>query len=404
MSATEIFIARQPIVGLDGSLFAYELLFRSGPENVFRHPDPERASVEGLETGVLGFGLDPLTGGRPAFINFSRSALLERLYEALPPGRLVVEVLEHVALDAEVLAACRAAQAAGYRLALDDVTPERDLGPILPFLAFVKADFLASDAAGRRAIAGRVAGTGVALLAEKVETAADAAEAAALGYRYLQGYHFARPELLRGADFSPSTLGYLRFLGEVLRPAMDFERLEAVIKAEPSISVKLLRYLNSAGFGWRYDVTSIRQAIRLLGERPIRKWASLFTVLTLAEDRPQPLVMLGLVRAGWLERVAARTGLASELDGFLAGLLSVVDAIVGRPIADVLAALEVPAPVAAALRTGAPPLGPLLAASHALEAGDWEALAERAAHAGVPDTLMRTAYAEAVAWAEETLR
>ncbi len=397
-----LFAARQPIFDRHLRVFGYELLFRSGPENFFAHHDGEEASSQVINTTLLGLGLDSLTAGKLAFVNITRGVLVDGLYTLLPRSRAVVELLETVEPDDEVLEACRTLKRQGYRLALDDFTQRPGYGPLVELADILKIDFMTADRRARAAVVTRHAGPKRQLVAEKVETLPDYREGLELGYAYFQGYFFCRPEMVSGRDVPAQKTNYLRFLQEVLRPELDFTRLEQEVKREVALSVRLLRYLNSAGFGWRHDVTSVEQALRLLGEHQTRKWASLVVVSELADDRPPELVVTSLVRARFCELAAGPAGLPGrELDLFLVGLLSTIDAILGRPREEVLAPLALADDVRGALLQQITPLGRVLEVVKAAEAADWNRLERLAAEAGLPEDCIPSLYASSVQWATE---
>ncbi|HEX5269644.1 MAG TPA: EAL domain-containing protein, partial [Gemmataceae bacterium] len=208
----DCFVARQPI--LDGSrqLYGYELLFRSGNIGHATHSDGDEASLHVIGNALSVFGLDTLTAGKMAFVNFTRDLLLGDHARLLPPGRTVVEVLETVEPQPDVLEACRGLKRAGYLIALDDYVGDPAGEPFVGLADVVKVDFRASTPDQRRALAGRLIPRGIKLLAEKVETWEEQREAAALGYRYFQGYFFCRPETLCRRALAPSRVGYLRLL------------------------------------------------------------------------------------------------------------------------------------------------------------------------------------------------
>jgi EAL and modified HD-GYP domain-containing signal transduction protein len=347
----EVFVARQPIFDQDRSVVAYELLFRSGSGNVFAADvDPDKASARVLSNALDVFGLDALTLHKPALVSATPRVLIDGQYACWPPTRLVIELESNVEPDFDTLAACSAAKAAGYSLALDGFCNQPALEPLLPFVDVIGVHFRTLTQSVREAISKRFAGTPARLLAKRLEARAEFEMARALGYEEFQGAFFSKPELVRRQDIPVAKAVYLQFLRELSRPRLDYARIEQVIKQDVGLSVKLLRYLNSASFGWRAEISSIRQALSMLGERPFRRWASLLLVSVVSADRPAELLTTCLTRARFCEQLAGDLGLqGQELDLFLVGLLSLMDALVGRPLPELLADMAVPAEIADAL-------------------------------------------------------
>ena len=187
-----IFVARQPILKKDQSIHGYELLFRNGMENWFSAANLDEASLAVIKNTLLVFGSQKLTGGKKAFINFTRKLLLSEVPSYLPLDSTVIEILETVEADQNVLAACRELKKKGYRLALDDyVWPEQEQNPLTEMVHVIKVDFLRTQPTDRQVIADFFNPKGVELLAEKVETHQDFQEAVELGFAYFQGFFTA---------------------------------------------------------------------------------------------------------------------------------------------------------------------------------------------------------------------
>ena len=402
----ELFVARQPIFLGDRSLAAYELLFRSGAANVFPvGVDPDQASIDVIAQAVGVFGLGALVGPDvPAYINVTRCAMVEGLYACLPPGRFVLELLETLRPDADTLAACGTARQAGFGLALDDFCGQSELAHFVPHVDVLKVDFRLASAETRRDIAQRYADSGLRLLAEKVETEAELHMARALGYTHFQGFFFCKPEMVSRHDIPASKLVYMQFLSELNRPSLDFTRLEQVIKQDVALSIKLLRYLKAAAFGWRSEITSIKHALGLLGERAFRRWASVLALSALSSDRPLELLSMSLLRARFCELLAPEVGLRGrELDLFLVGLFSLMDAVVQRPLPELLREVALPKDLVAALTPGAADssMCGALELVVAYERADWatvdrkwQALAKGPSSEGLPQL-----YQRALSWA-----
>ncbi|MBI5170671.1 MAG: HDOD domain-containing protein [Candidatus Eisenbacteria bacterium] len=401
-----IYSARQPILDRQQEVFGYELLFRSGPENRFTATDPELASAVSIEQNATAIGLDRLVGDRRAFVNLSRGALLAEYHRILPRERAVIELLENIPADPEVMEACRRVKADGYMLALDDFTNAPESYPFLDVVDLVKVDLrLWKDALDPRALE-PLKQRGVKLLAEKVETIEEKNAALRAGYDLLQGYYFQKPQMIETRDLPPSKLSVLRFLAETSRDDASMERLEELFRQDVGLTMRLLRYLNSAAFGWRHEVSSIGHALALMGISPLRKWAMMMGMMSLCDDRPHELMVTALSRARFSERLAPPSGLAQhEHELFLTGMLSMVDTMVGRPADEILGGLSVSPTVREAVLAGSEPLGPVLKLVTAYERGDWDTVDEMrrdTEYAQVDDEQLDRAYVDSVEWAEAT--
>jgi c-di-GMP-related signal transduction protein len=401
----EIFIARQPILDTGRTVRAYELLFRDSLQNTFSAHDGTEATRQVMVNGFIHFGMPMLTGGRRAFINITREVLLREYVLLFPKTSVVAEILEVVEPDAETVGACRHLKENGYTIALDDFAQLEGYEALLELADIVKIDLRATNAEQRHLIVQRARQINrrIQLLAEKVETHEELNQALDEGFTLFQGYFFAKPEILHKKEVPGNKLQYLRLLGELHRPELDIEHLEALIRNDVSLSYRLLRYINSAFFGWRSEIRSLKHALVLLGERDIRKWASLVALSCLGEDKPLALLITGLTRARFAEMVAAATGMAEQADHlFLVGAFSVIDAILDRPLSEALSGLAIPAEVHATLLGKPGPARERFELVIAYEQADWSRLSSLAHSIGMEEARIPEMYAGAVSWAEKS--
>jgi len=392
----EKFIARQPIFDDKLKLFAYELLFRASPENCFRPQKEASSSV--IVDSIMLFDLQMLTGNAKAFINLDLSALQRGAARLLPPDRVIIEILETIAPTQEVVELCKDLRAAGYVLALDDYIGHARWEPLLSLVKYLKVDFRAADSDLRAAVVRRHKGNGMLFLAEKVETQAELNEARSLGYSFFQGYFFCKPSMLSAREIPANKLHYLRLLEAVSPAAFSHEVIEDLLKGDPSLIYKLLRYLNSPLLGLRCEVHGVREAITLLGEKEFRRWISILAIVAMAGDKPPELIRTALTRGFFCEAMAHPAGISPQSsDLFLLGLLSVTDAILDRPIQEILTGLPISPDVRTALCGGANRFRDIYDILLAYERADWPALTATAARLGPVESLIPDCYAAATA-------
>lgn len=404
MRTLKIFVAKQPIFDRLKRVVAYELLFRSGAENFFTSVDGNQASRSVLGSMIHVFGLASLTGGKPAFINFTRDLLIGRLAYVLLPKHLVVEILETIEPDDEVIKACQELRQSGYRIALDDFVLRPGHERLLSVADIVKVDFLQIKGDERKQLSQTLARLKILLLAEKVETMEDFKEAVKLGYHYFQGVFFCKPEVISSNEIPSHKLAYLRLMAELNRPEIDFGYLESVVKSDISVSYKLLRYINSAAIGLRYPVTSLRQAIVLLGEQNLRRWI-LLALTTSLEDKPQELCLLGVTRGRFCELICQKLGWQMlGVDPFLVGFLSILDALLDRPLSELLEELSVAPEIKDALLGKPTLLGSVYKIVTAYERAEWDKVTELTRKVNLPEEELPLLYIESVVWSDNLFR
>jgi len=391
------YVARQPILAADESVLGYELLFRDGVVDYFSSPDSDAASRSTLDASLL-LGLDVLCDGRLAFINCTRDLLLNDYITLLPPDRVVVEILETVPADEPVIAACRRLKKAGYMIALDDFVPGDPREPLTRLADIIKIDIRRVSLAKSASILPR--GERCRLLAEKVETREEFVATRKAGFTYFQGYFFRRPELMQAREIPANRVNYLRLLKAASRAEIDPRELENAIKGEASLCYRLLRYLNSPLFGFPAEIRSVRHALVMLGEREVRRWIRLATTLVASQSRSSDLVLAALVRARFCELVAPSRQ-PGDPDLFLVGLLSLMDAILGIPMALVLAGISLDRETTAVLLGQRSPHSPIYELMLAQENAQWEKVAQLSGRLRLRGSFVAECHWKAMQWARQ---
>ena len=392
------FVARQPILKADEKVFGYELLFRDGIENQFTGIDVENASRSVLDSSLL-MGLDLLCDSRHAFLNCSRGVLMNDYITLLPSRKTVVEILETIVVDDPVVAACRDLKDAGYLIALDDFTDNDPRTALTGLADIIKVDFRLTAPQNLAGIVDRY-GRRCQMLAEKVETQAEFRAAKRIGFMYFQGYFFCKPEMLPTSQLSPSRLNHLRMLQAASRPELNQREIEDLVKSEPSLCYRLLRYLNSSLFGLSGEIHSVRHALTMLGERETRRWLHLVATLAAGQNKTSALVLAALVRARFCELLGLKSQ-QRHSDLFLMGLLSLMDAILEIPMAEIMKNVSLDPESKAALLGNAGSSSAVYQLVLAQEAGDWPRVAELARHLHLTEDAVAGEHWQAMEWARQ---
>jgi c-di-GMP-related signal transduction protein len=365
------YVARQPIFDREEKVFGYELLFRDDLENLFHGGDLDAASRSTLDSSLL-VGLDVLCDGRRAFLNCTRDTLISGLVALLPSHSTVVEILETVGVDDEVVNACQRLKEAGYLIALDDYVSDDPREPLAEMADILKVDLRLTTLEQRAALVKKQGPWRCRMLAEKVENHAEFIAALDQGFVYFQGYYLRRPELMATHDVPANRINYLRMLQAVSPSELDLPGLEKLIKTETSICYRLLRYMNSARFGFRNEIHSVRHALSILGDSEVRRWVRLIATVGAGQDKTSDLVLCALVRARFGELLSPLTR-HGESDLFLLGLLSMLDVMLEMPMSEILEKIPLDAETKAVLRGELSVLRPIYQLMLAHESGEWEA-------------------------------
>lgn len=331
-----VHVARQPIFDKHMKVYAYELLYRSD-KGVNDTRDGSRKTGEVVFNTLVTLGLDTMLNGRKAFINFTKETIHENLPQMFSTEVLVVEILEDVVPDEMFIEQCKSLKGNGYVLALDDFDTTYQYDSVIELVDIIKVDFMANTLEQRKQIVDKYKNYNVKLLAEKVETRDEFEEAIEMGYDYFQGFFFSKPVLVSGNDFKVFNNTYIMLLSELSKDEPSYSKLEDVVMKDFSITMKLLKLVNSAAYYSRNRITSIRHALTILGFKELKKWFSLLMIRDAGSSQPKELIRMSLIRAKMFELLLKRTLLKKKSsEGFLIGMLSLADVILDRKMEEVI--------------------------------------------------------------------
>ncbi len=395
-------IARQAIMDGQQVVVGYELFNRS------RTPAEHTAASDVLLvfTALSHAGSDELVGTMLIFVNCTHESLAGGHLELVNPDKLVLEIppLGHVAAQEvqarlPILAELRAR---GFRLAFNHQVLESAYAPWLPLADYIKLDMsvLAPDQlavlvgyAGRQAPA--------RLIAEKIETAQQYDMASSLGVKLFQGYWFSRPTLVQARLLSPAQASIVQLLNLVRSQATTAE-IEDVLKKDAGLAFNLMRLINSAGLGLTREITSVRQAVMLLGLKKLFRWAALLLTAVRGGGTPPAVGQTAVVRGRLMELLAGELMSADEADqAFVVGLFSMLDQMLGMPLEAAVGLLHLPDELAAALLERDNLYGRLLTLVEACESSDDSGFDQAAQSLQLTSQQINWAHLQALAWADQ---
>lgn len=407
-SGSNLFLGRQPILDGNQQLLAYELLFRNSLHNQASVSDQVQATATVITNAFSELAIGNALGACRGFINVDRDFLFSDMIELLPKDSVMLEILESIEPDGEVVQRCRELHEKGFRFALDDITAlDETYDELLRLVDVVKVDLPQISDAQIRVLVDRVRPTGAQLLAEKVDTREQMEFCRSLGFSLFQGYYFARPTIIAGKKLDHSQLALMRLTTLLLEDAETSE-LESVFKQEPGLTVNLLRLTNSVACRPQTRITSLRHAITMLGRRQLQRWLQLLLFANPNGGGVTPLLLLAATRGRLMELLAERLrGQGGDLpdQAFMTGIVSLMPALLGQSMADLLAQLPMPKSIVQALLPPAGDeapgaLGRLLRLAEASEGGSPEEI-ESALPAlpGLNVGTLNLALTQALAWA-----
>jgi EAL and modified HD-GYP domain-containing signal transduction protein len=397
IAESQVHVGRQEIYDREGRVVGYEMLFRNTATAPSASGSDDSATSSVIVNTFAEFGLDELVSGGLAFLNLTRSFLVDELPLPFGPQNVVLEVLETIDVDDEVVAGVRRLAAAGYAIALDDFRWRPGLEPLLQVARYVKLDVLGADRTEIQATMASCRPFGVRFVAERVEDAATLEWCRTVGFEFFQGYHLRRPQVLSIESISPNHASSLNLLTRLSDPDVNVDDVEELVRLDAVLSYRLLRIANSAGAGLRRSIASVRDAVMMVGLDRLRAWLVLIALADVTgsgDDKLAPIV----VRARACELLAQRVGTRGDT-AFTLGLLHGLADLLGVSVDELTERLQL-AGTALAQAAADPesPLHVVLGAVLAHEQLDLEALAA----SGFDAFEVSRAYLDALGWSLQT--
>lgn len=391
------YIGRQPIVNERGTLIAYDL-FYSGQGSAAH---TTATLVNDLQSA---FGIDRILGKRIGFVRADHHFIFHELLELLPKERVVYALLEESVIDDKLSDHLKKLFTQGYRFALNDFafTPENmaKFSPILPYLEFVKIDISRSGRIKRDDVE-RLKQLGLSVIGSKIESHDIHAECVAKGFSYFQGYFISKPKVLENPSFSLDQESVIQ-LWNMLQCQVEIDDLVKAFELNHMVSLKLIRFINSAIFSLRNPVSSIRHVLTLMGREPLSRWIMLL-MFSEAQDSNQNTIPLLLMVVNRTELMTKLLGLvnpnptkAQTATAYFVGMLSLIHLLFHIPHRDILKRLNVAPEIERALFEGDGFYGELLTMVRAIEMLDSEGIDRFLVKHGLNYTVLEPLIAEAM--------
>ena len=218
-------------------------------------------------------------------------------------------------------------------------------------------------------------------------------------YSLFEGGFYRYPVTMGKNRVSPVKVNLIRMLNMVQDPDFDFRKLADIIQRDTALSISLLKLVNSPYFKRTREIGSIGQAVALLGEIEIRKWASTAVSLIMGTDKPDEITRLSLIRAKFAENLAVSFGLALYSQSlFLTGLFSVLDIVLEATMREALEMVKVSGVIHQALVEGTGMFAPVLEIVRRYEAAEWQELSRLLILHDLSAASVADAYIDAAAW------
>ncbi|MBQ4846505.1 HDOD domain-containing protein [Pseudoalteromonas sp. MMG005] len=368
------YIARQPILDKAQNIYAYELLYRDSDNNAF-----PSGVTDGQATGRMFFnslmfvGVDRLAAGHRAFINLSDESLLHELPKLLNPENLIVEIVERSQNITELVETVVRLKKQGYHFALDDYDGDARWAPLLPLMNYIKLE-VEQPIIKTTMMLKKLKRTypDVKIVVERIETLEEYNFIHAAGADYFQGFFFARPEMLNHGNIEPSKAAIFDLLRCTAKTNLCFKEVQQRVAKDLSLTARILKLANAKAGDNKIEMKSIAQAVVYLGEDAIRQFVRVLALSELGLDKPAELTKMGLMRARFIELFLAPGGDEMAEQGYLIGLMSILDAILEIELSVVISEFSLDSSLSSALLNYQGLMGGALRLALEIEHNNWQ--------------------------------
>jgi EAL and modified HD-GYP domain-containing signal transduction protein len=393
------FIVREPLLDPKQRVIGYELSWQQQNGKEVTAQD-----LESLVGFVAAHVVDDdgawLLRDKILFVDAVPAMLSTDALHSLPPEHTVLTVKATDLNNRDTLAAMQALRAGGVGISIGGADASLLAKNLAKVASYAEVRFTGADVASQARSYAAAKQSAVRMVGRPVATWQDFDACAALGLDAFVGkLHLTPRPGIEVKGMNPAQTIILQLM-QMVKANEDLPKLEAVLKRDPALIYKLLRFINSAGFGARSEVQSLRQAISLMGYAPLYRWLTLL-LATASNSGYSPVLMeTAVVRARLCELLGQKFLARGEGENlFVAGMFSLLDRLLGLPMKDVLDTVGLPDEVVRALLTRGGVYGPYLALAEACELNS-TLVASLAASLGISPEDVNKAHLSALAWAQ----
>jgi c-di-GMP-related signal transduction protein len=410
----EVFVAKQPIFNKDEEIVGYELLYRNDFTNISPLINGDKATADVIINSYLNIGIDRISEGKPCYINFTENLLARKMPTYFNRQDIVIEIMDTVVPDEGLVTTCKELKQSGYTIALDQYMYDSQNNysvDLLKYVDIVKVDFLGLSEEQRDSLEVVLKQFPIKLAAKKIETQFAYEQAKAKGYDLFQGYYLAEPDIISAYEIPMVFTSFFEEIQQMSLEELDnlsIDELTEKIEKDLSLSIKLLKLVNSSHTGETNKISSIREAISLLGMIEIKKWIHVLSERKIFGERKQisnKKVELTLTRAKLCEEIARQMGVPIYARNFfMTGLISKIDIIASRSMEEILADLPLMDEIHDALMGKENKLREVLDLVTAVENAQWSSINEKCKDLNINERDLFRCYAESLNWTTEMIQ
>lgn len=394
-------VVREPLLDAQQCVVGYMLAWQQAEIDACRFVAENPEKLAGLVAEIINNEqVAWRLGNQILFLEAAPSLILSDVLAALPAENIVLGVSAGDCAEPGVFTALQALRKRGFGISLhwpDTIEPDKTLFSLATHIdiSSSKADFAVQ--ARQYAL---IKNLPVQKVARNIASWQDYDACVSLGFNFLTGPFqlMSRPDSA-SKGLNTSQILIVQLL-EMVRKNADVRQIELVLKRDPVISYKLLRYINSAGFGLGCEIESLRHAVQVLGYTPLYRWLSVLLATAGTSKSAQLLMQTAIIRGRFTELLGDTFLPKAETENlFVAGLFSLLDRLLGMPMGEVLDKIQLPEAMSQALLAREGIYGDFLALAEACERGAGCA-GRLAASLQIDATQVSQKHLQALAWAK----
>jgi c-di-GMP-related signal transduction protein len=397
----ENFIVREPLLNTQERVLGYELSWQREAGDPSRCGDQEAVALARFVADQLNeTESGALLGDQALFVEARPALLAHDAFCALPPSGTVLALHAADLADGDAVAAMQSMRAKGYGISLRGVDLAWFDKSLLPHVTYIEVPTSAPDFAAQVQWYRSLNSSSLRMVARGVDSWQAYDLCASLGlYAFVGNLHLAPRAGAYARDLNPAQAMILQLM-DMVRKNADVKQLESMLKRDAALSYKLLRYINSAGFGLGCEIQSLKHAVTMLGYSPLYRWLALLLATATTTGYSPVLMQTAVIRGRFSELLGHAHLPRNEAENlFVAGMFSLLDKLLGVPMEDVLEKVQLSEPVTQALLTREGIYGPFLALAEACELNSTD-VESMAMSLCISNKQVNEAHLSALAWAQ----
>lgn len=382
------------------SLFVQKENYLLNPSFLGTGKNDAAVDIPGLDV-IKAMGMETISADKDVFVEINNISVFTDIdVQCIAPHGRIVLLIDNTIIPNEMyINRLKELKASGYKMAIRKlaVSSFEDYREILKIMDYILLDYKKIDITKAKIYFGKLY-PNIKLCAGNIKTQEVFDELKEDGgYQLYEGEFFRMPVTKGQVDVSPLKVNYIQLLNLVNDEDFELTKAADVIGRDTALVISLLKMVNRMSVN--SEITSIRHAVAMLGQKELKKWINAAVTNELCADKPNEITRLSLLRAKFAENLAPVFEMAlhsSEL--FLMGLFSVLDLILDKPMEEALDMVKVSKDIRAALIDKNGKFAPVLDFLLQYESANWQEVSRQMVLKDIDMEQIYDAYTKSLQW------